>query len=122
MRLSRPPERLTTLWPAVKDCRGDDVSRVSRRPLAEVWPWTLREPPPLIPVPLSSGDADLVLDLNAALMERMERAGYDRYVELGKPGKVVDSREIAYGDTCTNDGSSLLSPPWVFRDSGHRSS
>ena len=53
------------------------VSRAERRPTAEVWPVHLREPLPLIPVPLESPDPDAPLDLQAALAAIYERAGYD---------------------------------------------
>src|SRR5438132_1584426 len=43
------------------------LSRVERRPLMDVWPITLREPLPRVPVPLLPGDEDIPLDLQAAL-------------------------------------------------------
>ncbi len=39
------------------------VSRVERRPQAEVYSWTLDRPLPPIPIPLTDGDPDVTLDL-----------------------------------------------------------
>lgn len=43
----------------------------------EVWPWSLRDRMPTIPVPLAPPDADVVLDLQAVFDELYDRAGYD---------------------------------------------
>ena len=53
------------------------VSRVERRPMADVWPFTLRDPLPALPVPLAVGDGDARLDLAAAFKAVYDRAGYD---------------------------------------------
>jgi hypothetical protein len=53
------------------------VSRGDRRPLAEVWPLTVRDPLPVIPVPLLPPEPDAPLDLQAAFGAVYERAGYD---------------------------------------------
>src|SRR5262249_18994276 len=43
------------------------VSRMDRRPQAGLWPISLREPLPKIPIPVREPDPDAVLDLQAAL-------------------------------------------------------
>ncbi len=43
------------------------VSRSEHRPDCGVWPVALRDPLPTIPIPLARGDADVALDLQAAL-------------------------------------------------------
>jgi hypothetical protein len=53
------------------------VSRGDRRPLAEVYTWTLRDPLPVVPVPLVPGDADIGLDLATAFSAVYDRAEYD---------------------------------------------
>jgi hypothetical protein len=45
--------------------------------LSEIWPVTLNEPLPLIPVPLLSPDPDAPLDLGVAIKSVYTRAGYD---------------------------------------------
>lgn len=55
----------------IHDEPGETVGRfrpdvgVSR--VAEFWPMGLRDPLPIVPVPLRSGDADALVDLKAAL-------------------------------------------------------
>lgn len=43
------------------------VSRMQKRPQADFWPIGLRDPLPVIPIPLSESDADAQLDLQAVL-------------------------------------------------------
>jgi hypothetical protein len=52
------------------------VGRAERRPLTEVWPITLREALPTIPIPLLQGDADVPLDLQAALTAVYDGCAY----------------------------------------------
>lgn len=60
-------------------CRGD------RRPQVEVYPWTLRQPLPLLPVPLRGEDPDVVLDLQALFQAVHERAGCDYSLDYQLP-------------------------------------
>ncbi len=53
------------------------VSRGDRRPMAELWPLTVRDPLPLIPVPLELSDPDAPLNLQEAFDSVYEDAGYD---------------------------------------------
>jgi len=53
------------------------VSRSYRRPMAEVYAWTIRQKMPTIPVPLLWGEPDVPLDLQGVLTTVYDRAGYD---------------------------------------------
>jgi len=53
------------------------VSRSYRRPMAEVYAWTIRQPLPTIPIPLKRGEPDVMLDLQAVFTTVYDRAGYD---------------------------------------------
>ena len=53
------------------------LSRGERRPMAELWAFSLRDPLPLIPVPLEPPDSDAPLDLQSAFDSVYEDAGYD---------------------------------------------
>lgn len=53
------------------------VNRRNRRPWADVWPFTLREPLPHLRVPLTGDDPDVVLDLQEAFSIVYDQAGYD---------------------------------------------
>ena len=51
----------------------------------EVWPLTIREPLPIVPVPLRAPDADVALDLGAALAAVYDEAAYDLSIDYGAP-------------------------------------
>ncbi len=61
------------------------VSRAERRPKVEVYAWTLERCLPPIPVPLASGDPDVVLDLQTAFDTTYDRAGYDYALNYSRP-------------------------------------
>ncbi len=61
------------------------LSRAERRPVAEIWPLTLPEPIPIVPVPLLPPDADLPLDLGQALATIYDRSGYDLRIDYTQP-------------------------------------
>jgi len=61
------------------------VSRVSMRPRGEVYAWRVREPLPVIPVPLAKGDPDATLDLGLALRQLYDRGGYDLIASYRAP-------------------------------------
>lgn len=56
------------------------VSRVEERPEAGIWPIGLREPLPLVPVPLKEEDADATLDLKAILDRVYDESFYENYI------------------------------------------
>ena len=56
--------------------RGGDTA-------ADVWMWTLRDPLPVLPVPLAGDDADVTLDLRAALDATYDANQYDRFIYNG---------------------------------------
>jgi hypothetical protein len=52
------------------------VSRGYQRPRAHVYPWTLRQPMPAIPIPLKKDEPEVVLDLQQAFITVYDRARY----------------------------------------------
>lgn len=64
------------------------VSRAELRPAVDVWPISLREPLPTVPVPLLEGDADVLLDLQQAFTTIYDALGYDLAVDYSKPPDV----------------------------------
>lgn len=56
------------------------VSRYKERPQAGLWPIRLREPLPIIPIPLKAPDPDVRLDLKKALDRVYDAAGYRKYI------------------------------------------
>jgi hypothetical protein len=61
------------------------VSRRNRRPRAEVYAWTIRDPLPTIPIPLRQGDPDVPLDLQAAFSTVYDRARYHLSLDYTRP-------------------------------------
>jgi hypothetical protein len=69
------------------------LSRRERRPLTQIWPLSLREPLPAVPVPLLSPDPDAPLDLQAAVCACFELVGYERLLDYGGPPPPPDLSE-----------------------------
>jgi len=61
------------------------LSRRPRRPLADVWRIGLRQPLPTIPIPLSDGEADVLMDLQWVFNEVYDRAGYGVMLDYALP-------------------------------------
>ena len=57
------------------------VSRSSRRPTADLYPFSLREPIPPFEIPLQKDADEPLLDLNRLLHELYDRAGYDLRID-----------------------------------------
>lgn len=61
------------------------LSRSNTRSCVHVWPISLEQPLPMVPVPLLGGDPDVPLDLQAALQTVYELFGYDEAVDHSGP-------------------------------------
>ena len=83
--LLRAGERVPMLDPLPDAPYFVFLSRGHRRPQCEVWPVGLRDPLPVVPVPLLAPDADAQLDLGAALREVYAGAGYDGWIDYTQP-------------------------------------
>jgi hypothetical protein len=59
------------------------VSRGYRRPRADVFAWTLRQPLPTIPIPLTKGEPEVLLDLQQAFTTVYDRALYQLSLNYG---------------------------------------
>jgi hypothetical protein len=57
------------------------LSRFEARPTVEIWPLSLREAIPVVPVPLRGEDADIPLDVGQALRRIYESARYDLRID-----------------------------------------
>lgn len=69
------------------------LSRVQRRPNTQVWPVHLRQPLPVVPVPLLPPDADVPLDLQAAVNACFALVGYERLLDYAGPPPPPDLSE-----------------------------
>ncbi|MEW5720512.1 MAG: DUF4058 family protein [Chloroflexota bacterium] len=61
------------------------LSRVDNRARVEIWPLSLREPIPLVPVPLDEPDPDVRLDLGAAIRAIYDALAYDLRIDYSQP-------------------------------------
>ncbi len=69
------------------------ISRSYRRPTAEVYAWTVRQPLPTIPIPLKRGEPDVMLDLQSVFNAVYDRAGYDYRLPYEREPEVALSPE-----------------------------
>lgn len=60
-------------------------SRSPRRPAAEVFAWTIRQPLLSIPLPLAGSDSDVTLELQAVLDATYDGLGYDYALDCSQP-------------------------------------
>jgi hypothetical protein len=60
------------------------ISRANSRPEAELYPFSLREPIPLFPLPLQLGDEEPTIDLNQVLQDIYDQASLDLVIDYGQ--------------------------------------
>lgn len=60
------------------------ISRADSRPEAELYPFGLREPIPLFPLPLQWGDEEPPIDLNQILQEIYAEAAFELVIDYGQ--------------------------------------
>lgn len=75
------------------------VGRVDERPRAGVWPIRLRDPLPVIPIPLALPHPDARLDLKQALDRIYDGAGYEDYIYAGEPRPPLSADDSAWART-----------------------
>lgn len=75
--LLRGGQRMPTATPLPSADYCAIVSRSQRRPQADAYLWTVRDPLPTIPVPLNKRDPDVLLDLQAVFTTVYDRARYN---------------------------------------------
>ena len=72
------------------------VSRAQDRPELGMWPIGLRDPLPVIPVPLTPPDPDVLLDLQALLHRVYDAAGYAKYIYAETPQPPLSPDDAAW--------------------------
>jgi hypothetical protein len=72
------------------------VSRVEKRPAADLWPIRLRERLPRIPVPLRPPHPDAHLDLQEVLHHIYDAAGYEDYIYDGQPQPRLEAEDAQW--------------------------
>ncbi len=75
------------------------LTRYDRGRKVEVWPLDLREPLPVLPVPLLAPDKDVSLELGSALGTIYDEAAYDLSINYGQPPKpALQDNEAAWAN------------------------
>ena len=72
------------------------VSRKPKRPKVEVWPIRLRDELPLLPIPLRTGEPEVLLDVKAVLDAVYDGAGYARRIYDDPPVPPVSPRDTKW--------------------------
>ncbi len=73
-------ERMPTVEPLPKGDFYVFVARGNRRPVVEVYAWTLEKPLPTVPIPLLPEDPDVLLNLQQAYEQTFQRGRYDAII------------------------------------------
>jgi hypothetical protein len=71
------------------------LSRAENRPILEVWPVSLQDPLPTVPVPLLPGDPDVTLNLQLALTTIYDLLGFDLAVDYTQAPEIPLTDEEA---------------------------
>lgn len=83
------------------------VSRWDRRPICDVYAWTMRQPLPPIPIPLLPPDPDVWIDLGALFRTTYERGRYARSLDYTAPPPVaLDAERLAWVTERARGGAS----------------
>ncbi len=72
------------------------VSRAEAQPSVQLWPIGLRDPLPVVPVPLRAADPDAQLDLQPLLHRLYDAAGYEAFVYSGTPEPALAGEDAAW--------------------------
>jgi hypothetical protein len=72
------------------------VRRMETRLEAGLWPIRLREPLPVVPIPLRPPHPDAQLDLQQILHRIYDAAGYEDYIYRGQPHPQLNAGEAAW--------------------------
>jgi uncharacterized protein DUF4058 len=106
--LLRGGERVPTARPLPPGDYYVLVSREQRRPMADVWPFTIQDSLPNIPIPLIEADGDVALDLQAVFTTVYDRAGYDYSLDY-RHGTVppLDEEEARWSEARLRDAGQL---------------
>lgn len=79
------------------------VSRGERRPEADLYIFGLQDPIPPFSLPLRTGDAEPLVDLQAVLNGLYDRAGYDLAIDYNRdPVPPLLEADAAWAETLVN--------------------
>jgi hypothetical protein len=80
------------------------VSRGDHRPSCDVFAWSVRQPLPLIPIPLRAPDSDVILDLPALFALGYQKGRYTRALDYAAPLDLpLAAPDRAWGEDLARD-------------------
>jgi len=71
------------------------LSRAEKRPVLDVWPISLADKLPIIPVPLLPDDEDVCLDLQVAFTAVYDSVGYDKLLDYAQAPEIALPEKVA---------------------------
>ncbi len=74
------------------------VSRSYERPRVELWPFGLRDPLPLIPIPLRLGKQDATIKLTSLFQDQFDAAAYGNYIYRGHPQPPLAAADAVWAE------------------------
>lgn len=72
------------------------VSRRQDRPNVDAWPFGLRDPLPIVPIPLSEPDPDVHLDLKMVLDNVYDAAGFGDHIYEERPKPALSPKDLRW--------------------------
>jgi hypothetical protein len=72
------------------------VSRVENRPRASFWPVMLRDPLPIVPIPLRAADGDVRIDLQEVLQHVYNASGCENFIYRGSPSPPLSTEDAGW--------------------------
>jgi hypothetical protein len=72
------------------------VSRHEERPAAGIWPMSLRDKLPEIPIPLRAPDRDAMLNLKGVVDRVYDDAGYEDYIYRRPPQPAINAADMSW--------------------------
>lgn len=88
------------LRPPVEDMPDCDycimVARAEEWPRVGLWPLRLRDPLPVIPIPLRSPDPNAEIDMKSLLDRIYDAAGYEEYLYTGQPDPPLSDEDATW--------------------------
>jgi hypothetical protein len=71
------------------------VGRANNRPITDIWRISVKEPLPVVPIPLLRDDPDVDLDLQQAFSDVYEKGSFDLLIDYTEPPDVPLPRNLA---------------------------
>jgi hypothetical protein len=76
------------------------LSRAEKRPITEIWPISLREALPVVPIPLLPGDEAVSLDVQQVFTTTYDLLGYDLAIDYAQSPEIpLPKEDAAWAET-----------------------